>query len=68
MIYNSILYTHFISSRTKFMVEMINDLKNNKIKKKSTVATQTNVSSETVTRLKKYLGNLGKKRHGKFLL
>ncbi|KAI9599490.1 armadillo-type protein [Syncephalis fuscata] len=52
-----------LSSRTKFMIEMIQDLKNNKVKKRGTLASQANATREIVTTLKKFIGNLNKKRH-----
>ncbi|KAI8058192.1 armadillo-type protein [Syncephalis plumigaleata] len=52
-----------ISSRTKFMIEMIQDLKNNKVKKRGALANQANATKEIITTLKKFIGNMNKKRH-----
>ena len=49
-----------MSSRTRFMVETLSNLKNNKIKK---AAGQT-AGTEAVERMKKFLSGLSKKRHG----
>ncbi|KAG2146159.1 uncharacterized protein EDB93DRAFT_1086687 [Suillus bovinus] len=49
-----------ISSRTRFMIETLNNLKNNKIKK--TAATQ-HQGGDAVERMKKFLSGLGKKKH-----
>ncbi|KAH9903026.1 MIF4G-domain-containing protein [Cubamyces lactineus] len=48
-----------LSSRTRFMVETLGNLKNNKIKK---AAGQT-AGNEAVERMKKFLSGLSKKRH-----
>ncbi|THV07360.1 hypothetical protein K435DRAFT_833689 [Dendrothele bispora CBS 962.96] len=48
-----------ISSRTRFMVETLNNLKNNKVKRLGT----QNQGGDAVERMKKFLSNLGKKRH-----
>ena len=50
-----------LSSRTRFMVETLTNLKNNKVKK--TAAGQL-AGSEAVERMKKWLSGLTKKRHG----
>ena len=52
-----------MSSRTRFMVETLSNLKNNKIKK---AAGQT-AGTEAVERMKKFLSGLSKKRHGMHL-
>ncbi|KAG1835070.1 hypothetical protein EV424DRAFT_1358792 [Suillus variegatus] len=49
-----------MSSRTRFMIETLNNLKNNKIKK--TAATQ-HQGGDAVERMKKFLSGLGKKKH-----
>ncbi|KAG2367906.1 armadillo-type protein [Suillus spraguei] len=49
-----------MSSRTRFMTETLNNLKNNKIKK--TAATQ-HQGGDAVGRMKKFLSGLGKKKH-----
>ncbi|KAG2154054.1 hypothetical protein DEU56DRAFT_952103, partial [Suillus clintonianus] len=49
-----------LSSRTRFMTETLNNLKNNKIKK--TAATQ-HQGGDAVERMKKFLSGLGKKKH-----
>jgi hypothetical protein len=46
------------------MVEMIQDLKNNKVKKRGALANQANATKEIVTTLKKFISNMNKKRHG----
>ncbi|KAF5367452.1 hypothetical protein D9758_003658 [Tetrapyrgos nigripes] len=48
-----------ISSRTRFMLETLNNLKNNKVKRLGT----QNQGGDAVERMKKFLSNLGKKRH-----
>ncbi|KAI0635926.1 armadillo-type protein [Trametes polyzona] len=48
-----------LSSRTRFMIETLSNLKNNKIKK---AAGQT-AGGEAVERMKKFLSGLSKKRH-----
>lgn len=52
--------TTALSSRTRFMVETLSNLKNNKVKK---AAGQT-AGGEAVERMKKFLSGLNKKRHG----
>ncbi|RKP24988.1 MA3 domain-containing protein [Syncephalis pseudoplumigaleata] len=42
---------------------MIQDLKNNKVKKRGALANQANATKEVVTTLKKFIGNMNKKRH-----
>ncbi|CCM01388.1 uncharacterized protein FIBRA_03439 [Fibroporia radiculosa] len=49
---------HF-SSRARFMVETLTNLKNNRTKR----GTAHNAGDETVERLRKFLAGLGKKRH-----
>ncbi|KAG1821664.1 uncharacterized protein BJ212DRAFT_1297010 [Suillus subaureus] len=49
-----------MSSRTRFMIETLNNLKNNKTKK--TAATQ-HQGGDAVERMKKFLSGLGKKKH-----
>ncbi|KAI0649110.1 ARM repeat-containing protein [Trametes meyenii] len=51
--------THALSSRTRFMVETLSNLKNNKIKK----AAAQSAGNEAVERMKKFLSGLTKKRH-----
>ena len=50
-------------SRTKFLVETMANLKNNKIKQKNAGTTQS-AANEAVERMKKYLAGLSKKHHG----
>ena len=52
--------TKGLSSRTRFMVETLSNLKNNKIKK----AAGQMAGGEAVERMKKFLSGLTKKRHG----
>ena len=52
--------TGALSSRTRFMVETLSNLKNNKVKK----AASSGAGVETIDRLKKFLSGLSKKRHG----
>ena len=54
--------TKALSSRTRFMVETLSNLKNNKIKK----AAGQMAGGEAVERMKKFLSGLTKKRHGQF--
>jgi nucleolar MIF4G domain-containing protein 1 len=58
-----------LSSRTRFMLETLTNLKNNKLRRTNAPgnAGQTG-GSEAVERLKKFLSGLGKKRHGKSCL
>ncbi|RUS18583.1 hypothetical protein BC937DRAFT_88599 [Endogone sp. FLAS-F59071] len=49
-----------LSSRHKFMLETIANLKNNKVK--STAAATSQGDKETLLKMTKFLGNLGKKR------
>ncbi|KAH7930221.1 ARM repeat-containing protein [Leucogyrophana mollusca] len=48
-----------LSSRTAFMLETLNNLKNNKIKKSAA----QHQGGDTTERMKKFLSGLGKKRH-----
>ncbi|KAF9073465.1 hypothetical protein BDP27DRAFT_1318955 [Rhodocollybia butyracea] len=48
-----------LSSRTRFMLETLNNLKNNKLKRLGT----QNQGGEAVERMKKFLSGVGKKRH-----
>ncbi|KAJ6609207.1 armadillo-type protein [Mycena sp. CBHHK59/15] len=48
-----------LSSRTRFMVETLTNLKNNKVKRNTTL----NQGGEAVERMKKFLAGLGKNRH-----
>ncbi|KAF9223784.1 ARM repeat-containing protein [Gyrodon lividus] len=48
-----------LSSRTKFMIETLTNLKNNKIKKNAT----QHQGGDAVERMKKFLSGLSKKRH-----
>ncbi|KAG5635726.1 hypothetical protein H0H81_010304 [Sphagnurus paluster] len=50
-----------LSSRTRFMIETLMNLKNNKIKRNVT----QNQGAESVERMKKFLIGLAKKKHGK---
>ncbi|KAG9084328.1 suppressor of glycerol defect [Ceratobasidium sp. UAMH 11750] len=53
-----------LSSRFRFMVETLVNLKNNKLKDaKRATGTGQNVASEAIERMKKYLGGIDKKRH-----
>lgn len=52
------------SSRTRFMIETLVNLKNNKLKRNVT----QNQGGEAVERMKKFLTNINKKRHGKYRL
>ena len=52
--------TKALSSRTRFMVETLSNLKNNKIKK----AAGQMAGGEAVERMKKFLSGPTKKRHG----
>ncbi|CAE6408546.1 unnamed protein product [Rhizoctonia solani] len=54
-------YTSSPSSRFRYMVETLVNLKNNKIKRAT--GTGQNVASEAIERMKKYLGGINKKRH-----
>lgn len=49
----------FLSSRTRFMLETLTNLKNNKTKKSGSVP-----GADAVDRMKKFLSGLSKKRHG----
>ena len=49
------------SSRTRFMVETLNNLKNNKLKKGATSAHGSNESKE---RISKFVSGIGKRYHG----
>jgi nucleolar MIF4G domain-containing protein 1 len=49
------------SSRTRFMIETLTNLKNNKLKR---TAGQQHQGGEAVERMKKFLSGLTKKRHG----
>lgn len=63
----SLLTTYCVSSsRFRFMVETLVNLKNNKLKdSKRSTGTGQNVASEAIERMKKYLSGISKKRHGK---
>lgn len=50
---------YFLSSRTKFMLETLTNLKNNRIK----AAPGGEAAAEATTRMKKFLSGLEKKRH-----
>ncbi|CAJ0887051.1 16720_t:CDS:2, partial [Entrophospora sp. SA101] len=52
-----------LGSRTKFMIEKITELKNNRLKQQTAIS-----SVESVLRMKKFLANLNKKMHGKWWL
>ncbi|CAJ0758903.1 10060_t:CDS:2, partial [Entrophospora sp. SA101] len=47
-----------LGSRTKFMIEKITELKNNRLKQQTAIS-----SVESVLRMKKFLANLNKKMH-----
>ncbi|KAG9314967.1 hypothetical protein JVU11DRAFT_4076 [Chiua virens] len=51
--------TNNLSSRVKFMIETLTNLKNNKIKESAT----QHQGGDAVERMKKFLSGLGKKRH-----
>lgn len=51
--------------RYKFMMEVMNDLKNNKVKKSSHLATQNALAEDTVRRMKTLLKNIEKRRQSK---
>jgi nucleolar MIF4G domain-containing protein 1 len=48
------------------MVETLVNLKNNKVKRAT--GTGQNVGNEAIERMKKYLGGINKKRHGKLMV
>ncbi|CEL56261.1 Suppressor of glycerol defect protein 1 OS=Schizosaccharomyces pombe (strain 972 / ATCC 24843) GN=sgd1 PE=3 SV=1 [Rhizoctonia solani AG-1 IB] len=50
-----------LSSRFRFMVETLVNLKNNKVKRAT--GTGQNIGTEAIERMKKYLGGINKKRH-----
>ncbi|KAL5633484.1 hypothetical protein ACGC1H_003846 [Rhizoctonia solani] len=50
-----------LSSRFRFMVETLVNLKNNKMKRAT--GTGQNVAADAIERMKKYLGGINKKRH-----
>ncbi|KAF7312428.1 MIF4G/MA4-domain-containing protein [Mycena indigotica] len=52
-------HTETLSSRTRFMVETLSNLKNNKVKRNVTL----NQGYDAVERMKKFLSGLGKNRH-----
>lgn len=59
----------FCSSRFRFLVETLVNLKNNRLKDtKRATGTGQNVASEAIERMKKYLSGIDKKRHGEYLL
>ena len=53
-----------MGSRTRFMVETLTNLKNNKLKKTPGGGAAGSAGSEAVERMKKFLGGLNKKKHG----
>ncbi|KAF9648687.1 hypothetical protein BDM02DRAFT_3155622 [Thelephora ganbajun] len=53
------------SSRTKFMIETLSNLKNNKVKKAIGGGANGTGAQEAVERLKKFLSGMNKKRHAK---
>jgi len=53
-----------LSSRTKFMIETLSNLKNNKVKKAIGGGASGTGAQEAVERLKKFLAGMNKKRHG----
>jgi len=53
-----------LSSRTKFMIETLSNLKNNKAKKAIGGGASGTGAQEAVERLKKFLSGMNKKRHG----
>lgn len=54
-----ILILIYLSSRTRFMVETLTNLKNNKVKRQS-----AHGSGEADERIKKFVTGIGKNRHG----
>lgn len=50
-----------LSSRTRFMIETLSNLKNNRVKK---VAAGQHAGGDAVERMKKFLSGLAKKRQG----
>ena len=54
------LYSGRFSSRTKFMLETLTNLKNNRVK----AAPGGEAAAEATTRMKKFLSGLDKKKHG----
>jgi nucleolar MIF4G domain-containing protein 1 len=53
------------SSRTRFMIETLTNLKNNKTKR---TAGQEHQGGDAVERMKKFLSALAKKKHGAVFL
>jgi tripartite-type tricarboxylate transporter receptor subunit TctC len=53
------------SARAKFMIETLTNIKNNKVK--NLPGGQGQVAAETTTKMKKFLGGLGRKRQGKII-
>jgi len=51
------------SARARFMIETLTNIKNNKVK--NLPGGQGQVAAETTTKMKKFLGGLGRKRQGK---
>lgn len=54
-----------MSSRTRFMLETLTNLKNNKVKKVAGGGAAGSAGAEAVERMKKFLGGLSKKKHVK---
>jgi nucleolar MIF4G domain-containing protein 1 len=63
--YSPIIHSNIdeYSSRTRFMIETLTNLKNNKVKR---TAGQQHQGGEAVERMKKFLSGMAKKRHGAF--
>ena len=57
-----------LSSRTRFMVETLTNLKNNKVKKAAAAGSAGSAGSDAVERMKKFLSGLNKKKHGVLFL
>ena len=57
-----------MSSRTRFMVETLTNLKNNKLKKVAGGGASGSAGSEAVERMKKFLSGLSKRKHGTFAM
>lgn len=55
------MVTIYTSSRTRFMMETLTNLKNNKVKKQQTAE---GAGNEIVSRLQKFVKGIDKTRHG----
>jgi nucleolar MIF4G domain-containing protein 1 len=62
----SVAHKRFASPvrETKFMIETLSNLKNNKVKKAIGGGASGTGAQEAVERLKKFLSGMNKKRHG----